>query len=116
MRVRVYHTLGDLERDLTRASTVIPRKGPAVVKRNVKAGERAAVRFSKGASGPHGKHLFKRIESEMTGALIGEFGYRGSRFVGGNFRHGRNMDMPNAADLIGPKFAKDAGDLLDGIL
>lgn len=114
--IRVIGDLDDLEKILKKDATLVKRKGRGVVKRNVHKGWNRSRSLSRTRSGPHGKFLYKRITEEMTGPLQGEFGYEGQEFVGGNFRHGRNTDMPSVADQIGEGFAKDAGDILDGLL
>lgn len=113
MGVRVTHDLDNLADDLARIAAEAKPKLSKVVKRNVEAGNRIAVRLAREKSGPHGKNYYKRLSAEMTGPLQGEYGPEGipkSDFVGAGFRHGVNLDLPNSADLIGPKFGRDVLD------
>lgn len=116
MRVVVINDLSDLAAD-TRAIAVEAhvRLAP-VVARNVHALTREAQRIARSKSGLHGVNYFKRITDEMTGPLEGESGpHDGGTPVGGGWRHGAgNTDMVEAADLIGPKFAKAVGDEAQG--
>lgn len=119
MRITASSTLGDLESDLR---TMTAESKPAmarIVQSNVLAGNALAQRFARAASGPHGRLYYKRITSEMTGLLSGTYGPTGSvagNAVGAGWRHGpSNQDLPKSADIIGPKFAKDASDLLDDL-
>lgn len=117
MRIRVHHSIGDLADDLAGIAARSTPELAAVVHRNVNEGTRLAKRFAQAASGPHGKSYHKRISGEMTGTLQGEFGPWGEprRFVGAGYRHaGVNMDLPNAADIVGPKLADQVGDTVDG--
>jgi hypothetical protein len=117
MRVRVTTTLGDLVVTLAGASAKFKTEAPAVVKRNAEAGNRTAQRIARQKSGPHGSAYYKRLSAEMTGELTAEYGpHDGGIPVGAGFRHGGpNMDLPNSADVIGPKFADDVGDMADGL-
>lgn len=115
--ISVFHTLGDLERDLTDIATTTRPKLSRIVKRNVEQGNKIAQAFAREASGPHGKNYWKRLSGEMTGELEGEFGpHSGGIPVGAGYRHGPpNTDLPKAADIIGPRLARDVRDLVDGL-
>jgi hypothetical protein len=80
---------------------------------HVKEGGLLTQRIAQGASGPHGKNYWKRISSEMTGPLSGEWGPTGvvdNNAVGGGWRHGPpNTDLEKSQDVIGPKFADEVG-------
>lgn len=119
MRVKVTHHIDDLADDLIAIPGRFAREAPSIVERNAKEGNRLARNFAREKAGPHGKDYYKRLSAEMTGPLTAEYGPAGipkSDFVGVGFRNGAvNMDLPNSADLIGPKFAKDVGDLVDGL-
>lgn len=118
MRVVVHHDIGDLADDLTAAVVDFQRQGAQAVRRNVRRGNALARGFARESAGPHGKNYYKRLTAEMTGPLSGEYGPEGepkSEFVGVGFRHGVNLDLPKSADLIGPTFAKDVGDIVDGL-
>lgn len=115
--VRVVHTLDSLFDDLKAMPAKEARELPRIVRSNVEHGNRLAQGFSRARSGPHGKALHKRMSAEMTGPTSGEWGLEGepkSNFVGGGFRNSApNMDMPDSADIVGPKAAADVRDMLD---
>jgi hypothetical protein len=114
----VTNTLDDLAADIgaipVRAQAALPR----VVHKNLTKGNRIAQRLAREKAGPHGKNYWKRLSAEMTGPLSGEYGPEGepkSDFIGVGFRHGVNLDLPNSADQIAPKFAGDVLDAADGL-
>ena len=113
-RIIVIHGIDDLASDLAAIPVKFARKAPGIVKRNAVAGNKLAQGFAKERSGRHGKNFWKRYTSEMTGPLEGEFGpHAGGTPVGGGYRtDGPNLDLPNSADLIGPKLANDVSDLV----
>lgn len=114
--IRVFHDLGDLAADLRTIATTAKARMIPVVRDNVAFGERAAQRFAKESSGPHGLNYWKRITGEMTGELEGEYGpHDGGTPIGGGWRNGENTDLPRSADLVGPKFAKDVGDEVESL-
>ena len=117
MRVRVVNTLDDLYDDMRAIPVRFAEKAPQVVDWNVNRGLKIAQRLARERSGPHGKSYFKRLSAEMSGPLSGEYGpHAGGTPVGGGWRHnGPNMDLPNSADIIGPDFAADVGDMVDGL-
>lgn len=117
IRVSVTHTMGGLENDFRGIAVRSTPELAKVVRKNVNGGTRLAKSFARAAAGPHGKAYYKRITGEMTGPLSGEFGPTGApktEFVGAGFRHGHNMDLPRAADIVGPKLASDVDDVVDG--
>ena len=113
--LRVIHHIGDLADDLAKIPPTARRDMAETVKKNVDAGERYAKGFARAASGPHGKAYYKRITSEMTGELSGEWGpHDGGTPVGAGYRHGGvNTDLPRSADLVAPRFARDVERLAD---
>lgn len=115
MRIRVTNDLSDLAGDTRRIATVAKADMVETVKKNVESGERYARSIAKQESGPHGKNYYKRITGEMTGLLEGEYGpHAGGTPVGAGWRHGPpNTDLPKSADIVGPRFAKDVGQLPD---
>lgn len=117
MRVTCRHTLGDLERDAMAAPVKMAVKMAAVVKTNTTDGNKLAQGLAKAASGPHGKFYYKRLTAEVKSPLVGEYGPHGEvrgNAVGGGWRNGPpNTDLPKSADVQGPKFADDAGKILD---
>lgn len=111
MGIRVEHNLGDLAADLRTIATTTQAKMVGVVRNNVSLGQRTMRRIARESSGPHGALYYKRITSEMTGLLEGEWGPRaGGLPVGGGWRHGENTDAARSADIVGPKFASDVHD------
>ena len=116
--IRVEQTLSDTVRLLASIPSKVNREGRKVVRKNVRAGSTIARRRARSLSGdPHGDTYYKRITDEMTGQLEGEFGpLAGKVPIGGGWRTGSpNTELEQAQDAIGPKFANDAGDMLDGL-
>lgn len=117
MRIRVIDTIGDLEADLREIPVIATRDMQDTVREMGRAGAAYAKGIARQKAGPHGTNYYKRLTAEMTGTLEGEYGPEGdpkTEFVGVGFRHGINTDLPQSADEIGPKFAKDVGDEIDG--
>lgn len=116
--VRVTHTLAGLRRDLNTIARTTKPKMARVVKRNTTQGERTMKRIARASAGPHGSNYFKRISSELIDPLTGEIGPEGDvagNAVGASWRNGPpNTDSEKTLDIQGPKFRKDAGDVLDG--
>lgn len=118
-RVVVKHSgITDLANDLAGIAAGFKRQAPQIVRRNARAGNRFAQNLARARSGPHGALYFRRLTFEMTGPLTGEFGPEGepkTEFVGAGFRHGLNMDLLDTADVIGPRFANDVINTVDGL-
>lgn len=119
MRIDVTTTTKALERDCKKIAIEGTAKLAAVVKRNIREGNKLAQRNARASSGVHGKNYYKRLSAEMTGLLEGEYGPTGSvvgNAVGAGWRHGPpNTDLERSLDIQGPKFAKDVGDTADGL-
>lgn len=117
MQIKVTSTLPDLAADMAKIPPRAAGRMATVVKRNVEQGNRIAQRFARESSGPHGLNYWKRLSGEMTGPFEGEYGPTGNvagNAVGGGWRNGPpNTDLPKSADIQGPKFARDVGDMLD---
>lgn len=115
MRITVdASSLRDLESDLLKIEAEARKDMARVVEKNVHVGEQAEQRIARGASGIHGRFYYKRITSEMTSDLEGEWGpHDGGTPVGGGWRHATNTDSAKSADEIGPKFAEDSVRLFD---
>lgn len=115
-RIRVEHSIGDLASDLASIPVTVTTKSVAAVARNVDQGTKLAQKFARASSGPHGRFYWKRISGEASG-LSGEYGPTGDvvgNAVGAGWRNGPpNTDLPKSADIQGPKFADDIGDILD---
>lgn len=115
MAVNVTEGIHDLADDLSDIAVGAKPAMRGVIRDGIKVGEMLAEDYAKAKSGPHGKAYFKRIGSEMTGDLEGEFGPDGtpkSEFVGAGFRHGVNTDLPRAADVVGPAFLRSVDDAI----
>lgn len=115
MSIRITHSLDDLAADFRTIARRAPRDMATLVRRTVKAGERAEVRIAEAKSGPHGLNYPERITSDMTGKLQGEWGPNaGGTPVGAGFRHGAgNTDSEASAKVVAPKFYRDAHKLPD---
>ena len=117
--MRVEHNLHDLSSDLAKVPVKAAKEIPKVVRRNAVEGKKLARSFARARSGPHGFLYYKRINAEMTGPYSAEYGPDGdpkTEFVGAGWRHGVNLDLPDSADIVGPKFAREVGDVYDGLL
>jgi len=120
MRIQVHGIAGiaDLADDCKVISRAVPVRGRAVVRKNIEYGNIVAQNIAKKAAGPHGKDYFKRLSSEMTGPLVGEYGPWGppkTDYVGVSGTAGAMRDLEKSADRVGPRFARDAGRMLDGL-
>ncbi|KAB2807989.1 hypothetical protein F9L07_25300 [Pimelobacter simplex] len=109
MRVKVRHHLDRLQADQERAAGSFAPMARRAVKQSTDFGRDLARALAREKAGPHGTAYWKRVNAEMTGPLEGEFGPDGTpktEFVGVGFRHGRNTDLPKAADRVGPDLAE----------
>ena len=115
MRIKVRHTvdrLADKYEKIPAQAIVGMHK---IVADNVDYGRDLAKALAREKAGPHGQAYHKRITSEMTGLLEGEYGPTGSpktEFVGVGFRSGINTDLPQSADRVGPAAAADLRKLI----
>lgn len=117
--IRVVHDIDDLANDLAAIPPKMRKQGNAVVRRSIREGNAFARGYARAASGVHGKNYFKRLSAEMTGPLEGEYGPHGDvvgNAVGAGWRHGPpNTDLEKSQDVIGPRFAKSVGEMIDGL-
>lgn len=114
--IEVTNKLDDLARDTRAVAEDAKPLMRSAVSLNVSRGERELKRIAEAKVGRHGANYPKRITSEMTGPLTGEFGpHAGGTPVGAGFRHGVNTDSAQAADIIGPKFADDVSRDVDSL-
>lgn len=115
----VRHTMHDMAGDLAGLPAKVDIGLARAVRKNVEQGNAIAQGIARAASGPHGSAYYKRITGEMTGAHEGEYGPHGDvagNAVGAGWRSGVvNTDLDKSLDIQGPKFAKDVGDVVDGI-
>ena len=118
MRVVVINDLSDLAGDMAAIPVEFNARAGSVVRRYANEGNREAKRIAQAKAGPHGKAYYKRLTAELTGPLTAEYGPEGepkTNFVGVGFRHGRNTDLPQSADLIAPRFADGVLTMADGL-
>lgn len=115
MRVRVRHSIDKLADDYA----AIPSKATAgmvrIVRDNVDYGRDLAKALAREQAGPHGKNYYKRISSEMTGLMEGEYGPTGepkNDFIGVGFRSGINTDLPQSADKVAQSTSADVRKLI----
>ena len=121
MRVNVSHSIDRLERDARQIPVKAARKMASTVRKNAEQGNRLARSIARRSAGSHGKHYPNAFTAEARGALAWEYGPDASRPQGGmSFEYGgRNqpphLDLNKSADVQGPRFARDAGNILDGL-
>lgn len=121
MKVKVTSHLDVLAADMAAIPAKVVREGNRVVRKNISEGNRLGKAFAKESAGSHGKLYHLAWSPEMTGPLQGEYGPDAAMPQGGmSFERGsRNspphLDAARSADIAAPKFAKDAGDMLDGL-
>lgn len=115
MRVKVRHRIDKLAAKQETAAVEAKLGLAKIVMENVDFGRDLAKALAREKAGPHGKNYHKRITSERTGLLEGEYGPEGipkTDFVGVGFRHGRNTDLPKSADKMTPAAAADVRKLI----
>lgn len=121
MRVRVQHTIGDLARDAARVATKAKPKMAKVVRRNAEQGNRLGADIARKSAGAHGKHYPGAFSAEAITPLVWEYGpdagmpQGGMSFEFGSRNQPPHLDLAKSLDVQGPKFADDAGDVLDGL-
>jgi hypothetical protein len=121
MHIKVTHDIDDLASDMAAIPARAIRGGNKVVRTNIREGNKIGKAFAKESAGSHGKLYHLAWSSEMTGALQGEYGpdaampQGGMSFEGGSINQPPHLDAARSADIIGPKFAKDAGEMVDGL-
>lgn len=115
MRVRVRHQIDRLAGDYAEIPVKAAVQMRKIVSDNIDYGRDLAKALARAEAGPHGKHYYKRINSEMTGPLEGEFGPDGTpktEFVGVGFRSGTNKDLEAAAKALPSSTARDVRKML----
>ncbi|GAB3776767.1 hypothetical protein FB382_004392 [Nocardioides ginsengisegetis] len=121
MRIKVEHHIGDLYDDMVRIVTTAPLDLEDVVRSNAYQGNRIARDFAKQSAGKHGKLYPNAFSTERNGLHSWEYGPDAAKPQGAmSFERGsRNQpyhgDLAKSADLIGPKFAHDVGEVIDGL-
>jgi hypothetical protein len=119
MRVRVTGGVSDLRRDLESIPVKAVRGFAVAVRDTAREGNRLAKGFARESAGAHGKHYHKAFSTEPISLLSWEYGPDAAKPQGGmSFERGsRNqpphLDLARSADIIGPKLADKAGDVMD---
>lgn len=122
MRISVRRSgnaISETARDLQAANVTIRTQGPAIVHSNGERLDRVTKAISRSKAGPHGTNFANRISADMIGPMAVEVGpspLLGTRYVGVGGSAGVERDLTEALAKVLPKFQKDAGDLMDGLL
>lgn len=125
--LKVTHHLDKLAAEM---ADIIPRarvEMRAKVREGLRAGNTLAKDYAKRSAGRHGKHYPNAFTIEMNGGTglfgnvySGEYGPDISRpqgdmsFEGGSRNQPPHNDLAKSADVIGPSFAQEVGQLADG--
>lgn len=117
IRVQGIEGIADLADDLRTIPRTFRLRAGAVVARNAEIGNHIAQEIARKAAGKHGKNYFKRLSAEAVGSLAWEYGPSApkSDYVGVSGAAGAMRDLEKSADRIAPRFARDAGRLLDDL-
>ena len=121
MRIVVHDGIGDLADDIAAIPPRAQLDFADVVRSNAYKGNRIARDFAKQSAGKHGKLYPRSFSTESRSLTSWEYGPDSSMPQGGmSFEYGsRNqkphLDLNKSADIIGPQFAKDVGDVIDGL-
>lgn len=118
MGVKVFHTMGDLHRDMqVIAKTTKPRMAK-VVASNARHGNRLAKASAKVTAGAHGKLYHKAFRADRVTALEWHYGPESSMpqgdmsFERGSRNQPPHLDLLKSTDTIGPKYARDIDKLM----
>ena len=124
-RLRVTHTLGDLERDARKIPRQAVKDMRAVGREATITGNTVARDNARRTAGRHGKHYPKAFDWETRGSLFGPAGFVGEygpnpgrrqgrmSFEGGSRNQPPHLDLAKSADLIGPALAQEVRRKLD---
>ena len=117
---RIYHDLGELERDLRTVATTFKPRAAEQVRDVAKDGNKVGKRHAKRSAGAHGKHYHAAFSAERLTPLTWEWGPDAAKPQGGmSFERGsRNQpphhDIAKAADAHGADdLARRMGLVLD---
>lgn len=127
MRLKVTHTLDDLERDMKHIPVMAVRDMAKCVKEGARVGNSVARDFARESAGKHGKHYPKSFSSEYLGvsggfgayAFTAEYGPDASKRQGnmefefGSRNQKPHLDLARSADIIGPAFVGEVRRLPD---
>lgn len=116
--IRVTGDVSDLAATLAAAPAKLKRLGHAAVRESVEDGAETAKKIARAAAGPHGTNYHKRIDSEMTGALRGEYGPSApkTRFTGVSGSEGAMRDLVKSAGPTAARFQRRVGRVADRLL
>lgn len=120
MRITEHDTLDGLIDDMKRIAVTSQLDLADVVRSNAYKGNRIARDFAKQSAGQHGKHYPSAFSPESRTPLSWEYGPDASKpqgdmsFEFGSRNQKPHLDLAKSADIIGPQFAKDVGDAVDG--
>lgn len=123
----MHETLGDLIADFKRIGKEAPPALRGVVREGIATGNSVAKDFARESAGAHGKHYHKAFTTEMRSnrrfldhiVYQGEYGpdialpQGGMSFENGSRNQPPHHDLAKSADLIGPSFGKEVGDVVD---
>lgn len=126
-KVNIRGGVSDLIADMEKIRKEAPRALNGVVREGIGAGTVLAKDNARRSSGKHGKRYPAAITSQMgtpylygDGAIYhGEYGPDISRPQGGmSFEFGSrkqkpHLDLNRSADIIGPQFSREVGDVID---
>jgi hypothetical protein len=120
MRIKVsgIEGISDLADDLEQSPRTARLRGDALVMKHAEIGNSIAQGIARKAAGKHGKNYYKRLSAERTGTWQAEFGPEGppkTDYVGVSGTAGAMRDLEKAAERVAPRFARDAGKLLDSL-
>lgn len=121
MRIKVTHHLDDLESDLRTIGGRARLDMDDVLRANAYQGNRLARDFARVSAGKHGKHYHRAFSAEPKGALAWEYGPDSSKpqggmsFEGGSRNQPPHNDLAKSLDIQGPKFARDAENMLSDL-
>lgn len=118
MYVHAHHTVDHLARDIRKAAVKIEAGLPRLVKRNAELGQKLARESVRRNAPIYGVHYDDAITTERTGKLEWEYGpdsampQGGMSFEFGSRNQKPHLDLNNAADIVGPKLARDVHELI----
>lgn len=127
--VSVHHHIDRLAADYAAIPARSARELSGVVRDGIRVGNMLARDFAKESAGRHGKHYPKAFSTEMrktyrsaeSFVYSGEYGpdiakpQGGMSFERGSRNQKPHLDLARSADIVGPAFAKEVGDVIDGL-
>lgn len=125
--INVHHHIDRLAADLAAIPPRAAKELSGVVREGIRVGNSLARDFARESAGKHGRRYPSAFSAEMRKPYLspvanvyqGEYGPDISKPQGGmSFEFGsRNqkphLDLSRSADIIGPAFAKEVGDVID---